>query len=663
MDSPAKKPLKILCPGCQRKLDVTDIPAFSGIHCPVCDQKITVPKPFATFLLEDVLSEGPTATVYRGHDLTLDREIAVRIVSAQLRQSPETVALFLAQARKIAGLVHPTILPIYACGEWEGQPYLTMQFMPNFSLARHWGTSEKPLELDFCLDTMLAVTSAMDRAWTQGILHHHLSPTNILLDEDLNVKTADFGLAQAAWNPALSPCENLRAGSAAGCYVSPERGLTGKQDARGDIYSLGAVFYHLLTGRPPFPDGISGEEFGRRVGEQIQPPKSCRPDLPDVLSRLVMQMLSVTVESRPQTYGIIQTELETLKRGAKQKRPLGRRRPAGIRKPAPSPVVFTNTGDLGTGGGRRTPAAAPPTPKHPNPLYTLGILLCIAALVALVIIAGIRRAAWYVGFVEPVTTPVVQWLQQHASRTPLEVQEPPPLPANADLGAGLEIGADDSGGESPAIELPAPAPTRVPEAAPGQVAAASRLPAAVLDARPRPADIDFFRVEGALRAYVRQVPEAQRTLERERIRELSTLRKYLLQLMKFVPYDDEKRGVVLRDGTVLKGTTMGNDREVVIRQRSKSRKLTWEELAPQQYVNFFEFYINMRLSHADPTAAEGSTAQNRKDAGGDAYRVALLCDWYGRGADAVRFARSAANWDPALRPRLADMLPGVPLGK
>lgn len=319
MDNATDKPLLLACPGCHAELDASGVPAFTEVYCPQCGRRLTVPQPFANVLVQELIGSSPTGSVYRAIDPTLRREVAFRVAADHLSQRRDYVAVFLDQARRNSALANPAVLPVYDCGEWQGHAYITTQFMPDFGMDAHWGTPTEPLDLEFCLEIMTTVATAMELAWQHGVLHHNLSPRNILFDDDMHVKVADFGLAYAAWNPAATPAENLQATCTTGIYISPEKGLTGKQDGRGDIYSMGAIFYHWLTGQAPFPDSLKTEEFGRRVMEPLPPPRTIRHDLPETLNALILQMMAVSPERRPQTCKAVLEQLTAVRRSLDQK--------------------------------------------------------------------------------------------------------------------------------------------------------------------------------------------------------------------------------------------------------------------------------------------------------------------------------------------------------
>jgi len=194
-------------------------------------------------------------------------------------------------------------------------------------------------------------------------------------------------------------------------------------------------------------------------------------------------------------------------------------------------------------------------------------------------------------------------------------------------------------------------------AAPG----AALFPPEYAKKRPRPADLNFFRVKDDLQAHVNRLPAGLKAGEKKRIEILSTVRAYLVKLMKFIPYDGTRVGVRLDNGKVFKASVMGNEEELVLRpRRGKSKIVRWEELPPSQYAVMLEYYGRYRLEHeaaGKPGAA--SLKSRQQEAAWDWFRAALLSDWYGSAAEARRLGRAALDLDPGLKPQAEALLPWI----
>jgi serine/threonine protein kinase len=322
--TPEKRALKITCYHCVQKLDLTDMVPFEKVRCPSCNVEIIIPKWFDNYLLEESGGVGGMAIVYRALDLTLDREVAIKVLKPDLASKDERSHLFLHEARTAATINHYAVLPIYTCGEFENQPYIVMQYMDGGSLDKKLEENKDPLPLDDVVKWIRDIAEGLDNARRHGIIHHDIKPANIMLDKDGNVKIGDFGISQALRDSRSESIAKITKSWGSPFYISPEKVLTGKEDHMGDVYSLGASFYQLLTKHTPFE--IDDLDRLVRIRTEQDPPSPIkhRPDLPDTISDLAMRMLSRSPEERP-TYRDIINTLNTYMKEHEKKRSLADR--------------------------------------------------------------------------------------------------------------------------------------------------------------------------------------------------------------------------------------------------------------------------------------------------------------------------------------------------
>ena len=178
--------LKIACPGCLQKLDVSDLDPFARVSCPRCGGPVIAPKPFGALLLEEPLGQRHGIGSYRALDLTLDREVLVRI----LERDGETLGeAFQALARRAAAVNHPGVQPIYSCGSEEGMPYLVSQFMVGGSLAARLPDHPAGQEsVRQATEWLRNVAAGLQAASGLGVVHGAISPQSIFFDADGNAK-------------------------------------------------------------------------------------------------------------------------------------------------------------------------------------------------------------------------------------------------------------------------------------------------------------------------------------------------------------------------------------------------------------------------------------------------------------------------------------------
>lgn len=203
---------------------------------------------FGSFRIERVLGKGGMSTVYAAYEAALDRVVALKVLPREFLHD-ETFALrFRQEARVVAGLEHPHIVPLYASGIDGGVPWMSMRLMTGGSLGSLLDAGR--VGIDRAVDILRSVASALEYAHARGVVHRDVKPSNILLDGAGHVCLGDFGLAHLLTGSAVHTRTGLIAGTPH--YMAPEQGLGKKVDHRADIYSLGVVAYEMLTGRPPY---------------------------------------------------------------------------------------------------------------------------------------------------------------------------------------------------------------------------------------------------------------------------------------------------------------------------------------------------------------------------------------------------------------------------
>ncbi len=339
------KVLKIFCHSCGQKLDLTGFPSFTRVSCPSCGTKLIVPKWFDNYLLEEAAGEGGMATVYRALDLALDREVAIKVLNANLGSRQEISELFLHEARTAATINHHAVVPIYTCGIFEGQTYIVMQFMSGGSLEDLLEKSNEPLPIAHVVSWIRDTAMGLQNACEHGIIHHDIKPANIMLDQEGKAKICDFGISQAASEQNGDMAAKLTGSWVSPHYVSPEKLVDGKEDFRGDIYSLGATFYHLITGSTPFTEENLDELFRIKVNNDPMAPMHHRKNIPEVINNLILAMMDRDPEKRP-TYGAVIGALDKYLAN-----------PAGVRKTAAKTPAGRRPAKRNASGGAAAVAA------------------------------------------------------------------------------------------------------------------------------------------------------------------------------------------------------------------------------------------------------------------------------------------------------------------
>ncbi len=266
----------------------------------------------------DKLGEGGMGDVYRAHDSRLGRDIALKVLPADVASDAERLARFRREARAVAALNHPNIVTIHSIEEEDGMQFITMELVEGRSLDQV--LSGGALSLSRFFDIGVALADALSAAHRKGIVHRDVKPANVMVSDEGLVKILDFGLARAAApaqnDEAMTSLGLTQAGIIVGTvpYMSPEQIEARPVDHRSDIFSLGIVLYEMATGVRPFGGGSSPALMSSILKDQPRPISELRPEVPDGVSRLIARCLEKSVADRAQSTQDLLAELKTLRR-------------------------------------------------------------------------------------------------------------------------------------------------------------------------------------------------------------------------------------------------------------------------------------------------------------------------------------------------------------
>lgn len=254
------------------------------------------------------LGRGGMGIVYRAKQLSLQRDVAVKMILRGALATPAELQRFRTEAEAAARLDHPGIVPVYDVGEFDGHPLYSMKLVDGETLVQR--LARGPMQPREAADILRQVARAMHYAHQHGVLHRDLKPSNILLDRDGVPHVTDFGLAkQASASDSVT-----RTGSILGtpAYMAPEQaaGDRGSVGPTSDVYSLGSILYHMLTGRPPFQTASPVDTVLMVLGEDPVPPRILHPKVNRDLELVALRCLQKPQDLRYPTAAALADDLE-----------------------------------------------------------------------------------------------------------------------------------------------------------------------------------------------------------------------------------------------------------------------------------------------------------------------------------------------------------------
>jgi serine/threonine-protein kinase len=245
------------------------------------------------YRIERVLGRGGMAVVYLARDQELHRLVAVKVLAEHLAGDDNFRARFLQESRLASRLSHPNVVHVYDAGETEGSPYIVMEYVPGVTVAERGRLAHTEV-----VRLAVQACAGLQHAHDAGLVHRDVKPANLLVREDDVLKIADFGIARAAELTRLTQHGTVL-GSAA--YVSPEQAAGEEVTAATDVYSLGAVVYELLTGRPPYEFDSLAELAAQQTAGVIAPLRDLEPSVPEAVEGAVMHALARDPRFRPES--------------------------------------------------------------------------------------------------------------------------------------------------------------------------------------------------------------------------------------------------------------------------------------------------------------------------------------------------------------------------
>ncbi len=249
-------------------------------------------------IIEEI-GRGGMATVYRGYQGNVDRFVAIKVIQKGISLDPTAMDRFSREARLVARLEHPHILPVYDFNGRHDPPYIVMRYMPTGTLKDIMEQSQIPL--GEVVHLFRQIGSALDYAHRQGVVHRDIKPSNIMVDGEGNAFLTDFGIARMIESDAGLTASGMAIGTPG--YMAPEQGMGQTIDGRVDVYALGVILYEILTGKAPFAAETPMAVILKHINDPVPDITVDNPELPEAMRDVILQALAKDPDARFQEAG------------------------------------------------------------------------------------------------------------------------------------------------------------------------------------------------------------------------------------------------------------------------------------------------------------------------------------------------------------------------
>ncbi|MBR3651688.1 MAG: serine/threonine protein kinase, partial [Victivallales bacterium] len=311
--------MRFQCNHCRALLELDDVQPGEIVQCPTCLSPVAVPESVTSprallgdFVIKNLIGNGGMGTVYLAHQITLDRDVALKVLHADFSDDTAFIQNFINEARAAANLNHPNIVQAVAVNCDEGRWYFAMEYINGSTLKQMLAQNGRIPEHQM-LGIASEIVSALKYAWKEKqIVHRDIKPDNIMMTADGHAKLADLGLARKITELHEDGSTELFGTPQ---YIAPELLSGATPNAASDIYSLGATLYHALSGRFPFIADTPISIANLHVTAPLVPLKDVAPDISEPVSCLVDIMMAKSPEERYQDYDVLEQDIQRVANG------------------------------------------------------------------------------------------------------------------------------------------------------------------------------------------------------------------------------------------------------------------------------------------------------------------------------------------------------------
>ena len=294
------------CPGCGEVMDVSNCDPYSKVICPECSTAIRVRADFLHFRIEKKIGEGGLSRVFQAADQTLNRQVALKVLSPEFSKDSQRALEFEREARITASISHPNVVKVYSAGRDQDHYFMAMELVNGGSLDQLIHKKGKIVERR-ALKIGEELVRGLQAAHQAGLIHRDVKPGNILFSEEGVSKIVDFGLARREVGNRSNDDEMW----ATPFYVPPEKLYGAREDFRSDVYSLGATLFHALVGEPPCSSDTSSIDELKLLKQKKTSLEVNAPNISITTCDLIDRMMSNTPDNRHESYDDLLNNFES----------------------------------------------------------------------------------------------------------------------------------------------------------------------------------------------------------------------------------------------------------------------------------------------------------------------------------------------------------------
>jgi serine/threonine protein kinase len=249
--------------------------------------RMSIPTKIGRYEIKSELGRGGMATVYRAFDPSFDREVAIKVLPREMMHDPQFRARFDREVKMVAGLEHPSIVPVYDVGDEDGQPYFVMRFMTGGSLSAL--IAKGKMSVEETAHIVGKIAQGLTYAHKKGIIHRDLKPDNILFDDNGDPFISDFGIAKLTESTSSLTGSGVIGTPA---YMSPEQAQGNEIDGRSDVYGLGVIVYQMLSGHQPYNADTPMGVVVKHITEPVPEILTMVPNLPIEVDQIIRSSMA-----------------------------------------------------------------------------------------------------------------------------------------------------------------------------------------------------------------------------------------------------------------------------------------------------------------------------------------------------------------------------------